>query len=86
MPIPFSILLGSALLGGNCNRKDGNKGTTLETFCEGHFAFVGCKDGMVSSHANTVTWPKLRPALTHKDIARDDSFTTKFFHAEATTS
>jgi hypothetical protein len=76
----------SELFSGLRHRKDRNKRTVFEALAERYRAFNNCKDCVVFTLTNTITWPPLVTALTRNDVTGDDSFAAVFFDAETTSS
>ena len=50
---------------------------------EYHLAVCGCKQGVVTAHADIVTGMELGTALTDQDVACNDRLATEFLHAES---
>jgi hypothetical protein len=58
---------------------------TIRLFEEMDFAIRQSEERVVDTHADILTGVPLCAALTHDDVAADDSFTTELLHAKTTT-
>jgi len=87
-PIPLNFLkpYGYGLFSGFRLWQDRNKRAVFQTLVKGHGTVNGCKDRVILAHAHAFGRPELGAALTHDDVAGDDSFAAIFLYAQTTPS
>lgn len=86
-PIPdIHIIFGYGLFSGFRHWYDRNECAVFQAFVELNVTFNRGKDCVILAHADILTRPKFRAALTHNDVTWDDKFATIFLYAKTATS